>query len=44
MQGYDSMGVNGQERAKDVILKELGSFCKKTGRREGGCGAGRREF
>jgi hypothetical protein len=23
MQGYDSMGVSGQERAKDIILKEL---------------------
>ena len=28
MQGYDSMGVNGRERAKDVILKKLGSFWK----------------
>ncbi len=44
MQGYDSMGVNGHKRAKDIILNELGRFWKKTGRREQGCGAGRREF
>ncbi len=34
MQAYDSMGVNGHECAKDIILKELGSFWEKTGRGE----------
>ena len=41
VQGYDSMGVSWQYSAKDVILKGLGSFWRKTGRREEGCGAGR---
>ena len=44
MQGYDSMGVNERERAKDIILKKLVSFWEKTGHRGVGCGAGRREF
>ncbi len=30
MQGYDSMEVNRQYRAKDIILKKLGSFWRKA--------------
>ncbi len=30
MQGYDSMGVGGQDGAKDIILKELGSLWRKA--------------
>ncbi len=42
MQGYDSMGVDGHDRAKDIILKELEIFWKKH--IGVGCGAGRPEF
>ena len=44
VQGYDSMEVNGHNRVKDIIVKELGSFWNKRGRREEASSAGRREF
>ncbi len=36
------MGVNGDNRVNDFIVKELGSFWNKRGRREEASGAGRR--